>query len=53
MFHEGRQMDGQTNRKKGRQTDRRTDTTKLIAAFCKFANALSNDVTRTGLRRKR
>ena len=48
--------DGWTDRRKekkaGRQTERRTDMTKLIVACWNFANALKNDVTRTGLGRK-
>jgi hypothetical protein len=56
VLHEGRRLEGQTKRKKyrqsGRQTDRRKGMTKLIVACCNFANALKNDVTSTGLGRK-
>ena len=49
MFHADRRTEGQTET--DGQTDRQTDMTKLIVAFCNFANAPYNEAS--GIRQNR
>jgi hypothetical protein len=39
LFHVNRRTDRQRDRRTEKQADRETDTTKLIIAFCSFAEA--------------